>query len=143
MQGNRRSDTRPELALRSKLHRRGLRFRKDHPVLARGRRVRPDIVFTRALVVVFLDGCYWHGCAEHKALPKTNTEFWAQKISRNIERDREVDHTLADVGWLVLRFWEHEDPVTVCDVVEEAVRRRRPVDDRPGSRRRLGKTSTG
>jgi DNA mismatch endonuclease (patch repair protein) len=125
MQGNRRTDTQPEVALRSLLHRRGLRFRKDHPVDVGGRRVRPDIVFPAARVAVFVDGCYWHGCLEHKTLPKTNTEFWAKKISGNVARDREVDHALSDVGWLVLRFWEHEEPVGVSDAVEKAVRRRR------------------
>lgn len=124
MQGNRRVDTRPEVALRSLLHRRGLRFRKDRALKLAHTRVRPDIVFPSARVAVFVDGCYWHGCAQHKTLPKTNTEFWSRKISRNIERDREVDRALRDEGWLVLRFWEHDDPTAVCDAIEEAVRRR-------------------
>jgi DNA mismatch endonuclease (patch repair protein) len=125
MQGNRRTDTRPEVALRSLLHRRGLRFRKDQSLHLRNTRVRPDVVFPRARVAIFLDGCYWHGCTEHKTLPKTNTEFWAKKISRNVERDREVDHALTDVGWLVLRFWEHDDLTEACEAIENAIRRRR------------------
>jgi len=86
-------------------------------------RVRPDVVFTGPRVAVFIDGCYWHGCTEHKALPKTNTAFWSQKISRNTERDWEVDRALANGGWLVLRFWEHEDLIDICNTVEDAVRR--------------------
>jgi DNA mismatch endonuclease, patch repair protein len=124
MQGNRRADTKPELALRSLLHRRGLRFRKDQRVDAAGTWVRPDVVFRRARVAVFVDGCYWHGCQQHKTLPKTNTDFWARKINRNVARDRVVDRALGDAGWRVLRFWEHDDPAHACDLVEATVRSR-------------------
>jgi DNA mismatch endonuclease (patch repair protein) len=115
-QGNRRTGTKPEVALRSALHRRGLRFRKDRPVDAGRRKVRPDIVFTKARVAVFVDGCFWHGCPDHKVVPRSNRDYWVPKLRRNEERDREVDRALASAGWLVLRVWEHED-------VEEASRR--------------------
>lgn len=124
MQSNRRTDTLPEVALRSLLHGRGLRFRKDQPLHLSHKRVRPDVVFPGARIAIFVDGCYWHGCVRHKTLPKTNTEFWAKKIARNVERDREVDEALTASGWLVLRFWEHDDLTDACDAIEHEVRRR-------------------
>jgi DNA mismatch endonuclease (patch repair protein) len=109
--GNRRRDTKPEVALRSELHRRGLRFRKDLPIdLGEGRRsVRADIVLTAARIAVFVDGCFWHGCPDHHRSPRRNPEYWGPKIASNIARDRRVDDALALEGWTVVRVWEHED----------------------------------
>lgn len=127
--GNRRTDTKPEVALRSELHRRGLRFRKDHPIRVEGRRpIRPDVVFTRARVAVFVDGCFWHGCPDHQVIPKSNPDYWIPKLRRNIERDREVDTALKGDGWTVLRFWEHEDPRSAATGVDAAVRAGRGND---------------
>jgi DNA mismatch endonuclease, patch repair protein len=109
MQATPRRDTPAELALRSALHRLGLRFRVQHPI-AGVPRTRPDIVFTRARVVVFVDGCFWHGCPEHGTMPKTNREWWADKLAANFERDRRHDSALAAAGWTVVRVWEHENP---------------------------------
>lgn len=121
--GNRRSGTKPEVALRSNLHRRGLRFRKDFPVrVGTGRPVRPDIVFTRARVAVFVDGCFWHGCPEHQVIPKSNHDYWVPKLRRNADRDREVDQALTVAGWQVIRIWEHEPDDVAADRVEEAVK---------------------
>lgn len=108
MRSNRRVDTRPERALRSALHARGFRFRKDYGVVAGSRRVRVDVAFTRARVAVFMDGCFWHRCPEHGSSPKHNGEFWAAKLDRNVERDRLVDRGLSESGWTVVRCWEHE-----------------------------------
>lgn len=106
--GNRRTDTKPEVALRSELHRRGLRFRKDHPIRVEGRRpIRPDVVFTRARVAVFVDGCFWHRCPKHGNDPRSNSSYWGPKLARNVERDREVNTRLAAAGWRVVRIWEH------------------------------------
>jgi DNA mismatch endonuclease (patch repair protein) len=108
--GNRRTETKPEILLRSALHARGLRFRKDYPIRVPGRRpIRADVVFTKAKVAVFVDGCFWHGCPEHQTTPKSNPDYWVPKLKRNVERDREVDEALAHAGWQVLRIWEHED----------------------------------
>ena len=79
------------------------------------------MVFTRVKVVVFVDGCYWHGCAEHYIASKSNVDYWAPKIARNRERDREFDTQLREAGWTVVRAWEHEDPEAVADLVEEAI----------------------
>jgi DNA mismatch endonuclease, patch repair protein len=125
--GNRRSGTKAEVALRSSLHRRGLRFRKDFPVrVGPGRPVRPDVVFTRARVAVFVDGCFWHGCPEHQVIPRSNRDYWVPKLRRNTDRDREVDDALTGVGWRVIRIWEHEDPAAAAAQIEaEVVSRRR------------------
>jgi DNA mismatch endonuclease (patch repair protein) len=119
-----RRDTQPELALRSELHRRGLRFRVDRAPLV-GLRSRADIVFGPAGVAVYVDGCFWHSCPEHGTRPKANADWWEQKLKRNRERDSETDRTLTEHGWEVVRIWEHEDPVAAADRVEEAVAARK------------------
>lgn len=108
MRANPRRDTRPERELRSSLHALGLRFRKDFPVRAGDRVVRPDVVFTRRRIAVFLDGCYWHACPEHGTRPVRNSEYWAKKLDRNVARDRAVNEVLRKDGWQVIRIWEHE-----------------------------------
>jgi DNA mismatch endonuclease (patch repair protein) len=110
MRGNRRSGTRAERAIRGQLHLLGLRYRVDLK-LGEGRSApRPDIVFTRPKVAVFVDGCFWHGCPEHGTTPRTNTEYWAAKVRRNRVRDLRNEHALVSEGWEVVRVWEHEDP---------------------------------
>jgi len=121
MVANRRRDTGPEMALRRALHARGLRYRVDHP-LPFDRRRRADVVFPRARVAVFVDGCFWHGCPEHGTMPKANRAFWREKIARNRARDADTDRRLVELGWTVLRFWEHEDVERAADAVEAAVR---------------------
>ena len=101
-------DTAPELAIRKLLHTAGLRYRVNHLVLPKLRR-RADIAFTRRKVAVFVDGCFWHGCADHGTQPKTNAEWWSEKLAKNVTRDRETDRLLGEAGWIVLRIWEHED----------------------------------
>jgi DNA mismatch endonuclease, patch repair protein len=120
---NRRSDTKPEIALRSELHRRGWRFRVDFPVRTRRRIVRPDIVFTRRRTAVFIDGCFWHCCPDHGTVPKSNADYWAPKLRRNVERDRETDQLLEAAGWTIVRVWEHEEWASAADRVEAVLRR--------------------
>lgn len=114
MSRQRTAGTRPELAIRSELHRRGLRFRVNVGDLPG----RPDIVFTRARIAVQVDGCFWHGCPEHGSVPKSNTEWWRTKLEANRERDVRNDAKLSAYGWLVIRVWEHEDPSAVADTIE-------------------------
>lgn len=123
MKANRSRDTKPELALRSAAHRLGLRYRVDAAPIKDLRR-RADLVFPKAKVAVFSDGCYWHGCPDHYRPARRNDKFWNDKISKNQERDRDTDSKLADAGWLVLRVWEHEDPVEAADRIAQAVRDR-------------------
>jgi DNA mismatch endonuclease (patch repair protein) len=108
MKANRRTDTKPELALRHALHRLGYRYRKDYRLdLDSGRRVRPDIAFTARKVAVFVDGCFWHACPEHGSKPKANEWYWGPKLIKNVERDRVNDAALILAGWTVVRLWEH------------------------------------
>lgn len=109
MQGNRKRDTGPELALRSALHRRGLRYRVNVKPVATIP-CRADIVFRRQRVAVFVDGCFWHACPQHGTSPRTNASYWSAKIARNVERDRRNDADLTAAGWTVVRVWEHEHP---------------------------------
>jgi DNA mismatch endonuclease, patch repair protein len=121
MQATRGRDTAPELALRRELHRRGLRYRVDAPILPDLRR-RADLIFTRARVVVFVDGCFWHGCPQHATTAKANAAFWATKITANKVRDADTDHRLRDAGWTVVRVWEHESVSIAADRVRSALR---------------------
>jgi DNA mismatch endonuclease (patch repair protein) len=121
MQGNRRRDTKPEKLLRSALHERGLRFRVDHPIRPQpgARPIRADVVFTRARVAVFVDGCFWHSCPDHGTRPARNSEYWTAKLERNLARDRRYDKLLAEAGWTVVRIWEHQDPLEAAGQIED------------------------
>jgi len=121
MQSARQRDTAPERAVRSELHRRGLRFFVDRAPLPSLRR-RADIVFSRRRVAVYIDGCFWHGCPEHGTWPKANAAWWRAKIEANQARDRDTDERLAAAGWSVVRAWEHEAPGDIADRVVEVLR---------------------
>lgn len=84
------------------------------------------MVFPGPQIAVFIDGCFWHSCPVHATWPKANEGWWAEKLRRNAERDRETNEHLASIGWLALRFWEHEDPNEIVDAVERAVRSHSP-----------------
>jgi len=128
MRANRRTDTKPELALRRALHKRGYRFRKDYRLdLDGGRRVRPDIAFTARRVAVFVDGCFWHACPEHGSKPRANDWYWTPKLARNVERDRVADETLASAGWQVVRIWEHDSLEQALAAVIAVVGARMPA----------------
>lgn len=114
-------DTEPEVLLRRELHRRGLRYRVDVPLPGMPRR-RADVLFTRAKVAVFVDGCFWHGCPEHKTAPTNNRAWWAAKLARNIERDRETGVHLSSLGWTAFRVWEHENMKHAATDIERIVR---------------------
>lgn len=94
----------PEMLLRRALWAKHIRFRihrKDLPG-------RPDLVIDKYKLAIFVDGDFWHGYNWHLRKPKTNTNFWIPKIERNMQRDREVNMQLSEVGFTVMRFWEHE-----------------------------------
>ena len=118
-----------EVALRSLLHRRGLRFRKNYAKLPG----KPDIVFTRARVAVFIDGDYWHGRvlrergaeALEQRMKTSNRAYWIAKFTKRVERDDYVTATLEDDGWTVVRLWESDvrkDVNRAAEVVELCVR---------------------
>lgn len=117
MQANRRADTKPEVALRKALHRRGYRYRKDFRLDLEGVRVRPDIVFTARKIAIFIDGCFWHVCPEHGRQPTTNEWYWTPKLRRNMERDQIANDALKAAGWHVIRLWEHEPLPSALEAV--------------------------
>lgn len=124
MRACRGRDTTPERDLRSALHGIGLRFRvhrRPEPMI----NSRADIVFPRAKVAVFVDGCFWHGCSRHGTTPVANRKFWLDKIAANRRRDRSHGALLRAAGWTVIRVWEHEEPEAACRrVIRHAVRKR-------------------
>lgn len=124
MLANRGRDTKPELALRSLLHARGLRYRVDFKPLAT-LRSRADVVFTKVKVAVYIDGCYWHGCPQHYQPSKTNIGYWGPKIESNRSRDERIDTSLREAGWVVIRVWEHENPLDAANTITRIVARRR------------------
>ena len=97
------SNTKPEKRLRQALWQRGLRYRTNKKLPG-----KPDLTFAASRTVVFVDGCFWHGCPLHYRRPRTATEFWVKKINANMERDRVITKTLMLEGWHVIRLWEHE-----------------------------------
>lgn len=124
MQAIRSRDTTPEKAIRRLVHAKGLRYRTSARPLPDLRRTA-DMVFRPARVAVFIDGCYWHGCPEHYVSPKTNRGYWSGKVAGNMARDRDTDRRLEEAGWLVLRFWEHEEPALCAEDIAAVIRERR------------------
>lgn len=107
MSRQRRRDTAPELVLRRSLHACGYRYRVTYPVPGMARRTI-DIAFTRQRTAVFVDGCFWHGCPVHGTSPIANADWWCAKIDRNRRRDGETTMHLQNLGWRVIRVWEHD-----------------------------------
>jgi DNA mismatch endonuclease (patch repair protein) len=124
MSRQRARDTAVELALRQRLHAAGLRYRVHVRPLPALRRTA-DIVFGPARVAVFVDGCFWHGCSEHKTIPASNREFWEEKIGGNIRRDADTRRRLTEAGWLYIQVWEHDDPDRAASSIADSVTARR------------------
>jgi DNA mismatch endonuclease (patch repair protein) len=110
--------TGPEIRVRHILFRAGFRYRVQYPVPGRPRR-SIDIAFLTGKLAVFIDGCFWHGCKEHRNIPSNNAQWWAEKIQANQVRDEETNALLVRAGWRVFRFWEHDDPVLVLEAVRK------------------------
>lgn len=123
MQQTEGRDTTPELALRSELHRVGLRFRL-HRALLPGSTRRADIVLVASRTAVFVDGCFWHGCPRHGSWPKNNAAWWREKITKNRRRDRDTDRRLRSAGWTVVRSWAHEAPAAAALRITKLIGRR-------------------
>lgn len=119
MATTKRRDTKPELALRSALHELGLRFHVDRKI--NGNRRRTDVVFPTERVAVYIDGCFWHGCPQHGTIPKSNRQWWIDKLNANKARDTATTEALTEEGWRVLRFWEHDEPVASAATVRDLV----------------------
>jgi len=128
----RSKETSPEMLLRKALWTAGLRYRLKNKLPG-----KPDLVFPSAKVAVFVDGCFWHGCPLHGKVPKSNQGFWVNKFTKNIVRDLAANAALTDLGWLPLRFWEHE---VEKDLVGCAFRVLQAVRDRQGESKSRNKT---
>ena len=111
-------DTKPEVILRKQLYARGIRGYRIHYKLSG----KPDIVFLKKKIAIFVDGCFWHKCPLCFVKPKTRAKFWTKKIESNIKRDTTVKELLEKEGWIVLRIWEHEIKKTMDNVLIEILK---------------------
>ena len=121
MSRQRRTDTKPEMKVRVILHAAGLRYRVNAVLPGLSRR-RADMLFTRARLAIFIDGCFWHSCPVHATAPRANADWWTAKLAGNVARDRATEAHLSSLGWTVLRFWEHESPYEVAERIIDAYR---------------------
>lgn len=130
-----RVDTKPELRLRRLLHAAGYRYRVDMRLDLPDGRVRPDVVFTKLKVAVFVDSCFWHRCPDHGRIPAVNEWYWAPKLERTVNRDLWANQVLRSAGWTVVRAWEHEGLrevyARVADAVQQARHTARPAQQWP------------
>ena len=108
MSKQKREETRPETEIARACFSLGLRYRKN--VAIPEVKTNADLVFRRHNLIVFIDGCFWHGCPWHYKTPKTRSEWWDAKIQRNKVRDAKKTRKLRRLGWKVVRVWEHVDP---------------------------------
>ena len=117
MQRVKSHDTKPEILLRKALWHRGMRYRKNWRALPG----TPDIALTRRKIAIFVDGDFWHARG-HEDNPgeqiASRQAYWKKKLTRNVERDKDVNEALTQLGWLVLRFWESD---TSSDIVETTI----------------------
>ena len=97
-------NTGPEIKLRKMLWSHGIRGYRIHHNMPG----KPDIVFIKKKIAIFIDGCFWHKCPIDFQEPETRKEFWMKKINSNVERDKKITMNLQEKGWTVIRFWEHE-----------------------------------
>lgn len=123
MSSVRNKNTDLEIKLRQALWKAGLRYRVNSKLPG-----KPDIVFPKKKLAIFIDGCFWHGCPIHGTKPKTNAEFWKIKIKLNIERDLRVTSQLTDMGWLVIRVWGHEVKECLDIVIKNITESLRSLD---------------
>lgn len=114
----RAKDTKPEISLRQALWKKGIRYRKNVRTLPG----TPDIVLAGRKIAIFVDGDFWHARG-HRENPgeevASNQSFWRAKLARNVERDRDVNEALTEMGWLVLRFWASDVEKDLAGVLAE------------------------
>ncbi|MDE0518092.1 MAG: very short patch repair endonuclease [Bdellovibrionales bacterium] len=96
-------NTKPEIAIRKLIWKKGYRYRIGHGLMG-----KPDMVFPFYGIAVFIDGCFWHGCSKNCRMPSSNVRYWKQKISGNKKRDKRINRQLKKEGWKVIRIWEHD-----------------------------------
>jgi len=115
-------DTGPEMAVRRLLYANGLRYRVNYkPKSPKLGRSTIDIAFPGKRLAIFIDGCFWHNCPEHGEIPKANNKWWRNKFAENAARDERVTKTLKEGGWWVQRFWAHETPENVYQLIQDEI----------------------
>lgn len=97
-------DTKIEISFRKALWKNGFRYRKNSTKYFG----KPDILFKKYKIVIFIDSCFWHGCKKHCRIPATRKNYWVNKIEKNKLRDKEVSQHYKKIGWKIFRIWEHE-----------------------------------
>ena len=112
--------TQAEIDIRKVLHAKGLRYPFHALLLTKPRRVS-EIDFFSARLAVFVDGCFWHGCQEHASWPKSNADFWREKIETNRSRDADTDQPLNALVWEAVQVWEHQDARKTANRITELV----------------------
>ena len=120
MQSVGQKDTPKELAVRKILFGKGYRYRINCKPLKNLNR-KADIIFIKYKLAIFIDGCFWHLCPKHGSIPNANRKYWENKLYTNVQRDKETNEILQNNGWIVLRFWEHDDPnyaanAIICEI---------------------------
>ncbi len=110
-------DSKIETALRKRLWKYGLRYRKNSTRYFG----KPDIIFPKYKTVIFIDSCFWHGCSEHCRMPKSNVDYWENKITKNKTRDCAVTMHYRKINWQVIRIWEHDLYDIDCDMIHEQI----------------------
>lgn len=111
-------DTKLETSFRKLLWKEGIRYLKNNNKLFG----RPDMVIKKKKVVIFIDSCFWHGCDKHLRMPKSNKKYWFKKIKRNKKRDNEVNIYYPQIGWRILRIWEHDLDRDIKDVINKTIK---------------------
>ena len=120
MKSVRQTGTKPENHIHEELLRRGLQLQTSTRPISEIR-LTADFVFPSEKLSVFIDGCFWHGCPDHFKLPLTNRDWWEEKVSETVRRDRRQTAKLNDAGWSVVRIWEHETPSAAVDKIIAAL----------------------
>lgn len=110
-----RSVSKLESIVSKELWNKGYRFRRNTKDLFG----KPDISIKKYKIVIFIDSCFWHQCPIHGNMPKTNVDFWKSKLTRNIERDREIDEYYKENEWYIKRIWEHEIKNNIETVIQD------------------------
>ena len=113
-------DTKPESDIARACFALGLRYRKDVDIPEA--KTRGDLVFRKHKLVVFVDGCFWHGCPWHYRTPKTRSEWWDAKIEKNKLRDKRKTRQLRSMGWKVVRIWEHADTIKAANKILNSIK---------------------
>jgi DNA mismatch endonuclease, patch repair protein len=115
MKAIKHKETKLESRITKELFKRGIRYRKNRRDLFGV----PDISVKKWKLVIFIDSCFWHGCPIHIRLPKSNEDYWKEKITRNMKRDSEVTSYYKENGWNILRIWEHEIKDDIQEVIDK------------------------